>query len=81
MLDPMSRLQLAQTEIDRVFGAGFAQANPGLVAAVMTSAASDYAAAHIADALGHSARLVADALVLDIPATDVIVRQPKLMRP
>ena len=39
--DPVSRLKLAQAEVDRVFGTGFAKANPALVAAVMTSAASD----------------------------------------
>ena len=73
---PVSRLQLAQSEIDRVFGPGFAQANPALVAAVMSSAASDYAATCIADALGRSAHLLADAL-----AADAVIRQPRLMRP
>jgi hypothetical protein len=61
MTDPVSRLQLAQQEIDRVFGAGYAAANPGVVAAVMASASSDFAALAIARALQDiAAALVAD---------------------
>jgi hypothetical protein len=35
MVDPISRLQLAQQEIDKVFGGGHAAAHPELVAAVL----------------------------------------------
>lgn len=51
MPDPISRLQFARNEVDRVFGAGYAAAHPEVVASVMTSAAIDYAAQVIAAAL------------------------------
>ena len=38
MPDPVSRLQVAQAEIDRVLGDGYARANPQVVSAVMISA-------------------------------------------
>jgi hypothetical protein len=44
---PISWLQFAQQEIDRVFGDGYAAANPRLVASVVESATSDWAAATI----------------------------------
>jgi hypothetical protein len=49
--DPVSRLQLAQAEVDRVFGSGYAQDHPEIVAVVVQSAASDYAALAIARAM------------------------------
>jgi hypothetical protein len=49
--DPVSRLELAQREIDKAFGPNFAASHPELVAAVMASAASDWAASVIAAAL------------------------------
>ena len=49
--DPVSRLQFARDEIDRVLGPGYAAAHPEVVIAVMQSAASDYAALAIARAL------------------------------
>jgi hypothetical protein len=42
--DPISRLQFARQEIDRVFGPGYAVRHPEVVCALMQSAASDYAA-------------------------------------
>jgi hypothetical protein len=39
--DPISRLQLAHDEIDRVFGQGYAAANPDVVASVILSASMD----------------------------------------
>jgi hypothetical protein len=39
MNDPMSRLEVVQREIDRVFGDGHAAANSQLVAAVLAAAA------------------------------------------
>ena len=38
MPDPVCRLQVAQAEIDRVLGDGYARANPEVVSAVMISA-------------------------------------------
>jgi hypothetical protein len=51
MSDPISRLEVVQREIDRAFGDGYAAAHPELVAIVMQSAASDYAAPAIARGL------------------------------
>ena len=53
--DPISRLQLAEQEIDRVFGPGYAAAHPELVAAVMAAASSDYAVQLVARAIEHIA--------------------------
>jgi hypothetical protein len=61
MADPISRLQIVQQEIDRVFGAGYAAEKPHLVIAVMNAASSDYAAQLIA----HSLRDIAQALLVD----------------
>jgi hypothetical protein len=44
MPDPVSRLQLAQVEIDKVLGDGYARANPQVVSAVMIAASLDWAA-------------------------------------
>jgi hypothetical protein len=51
MPDPVSRLEVVMREIDRVFGDGYAAAHSDVVAAVVTSAAIDYAAGVIAGAL------------------------------
>jgi hypothetical protein len=51
MNDPMSRLEVCQREIDRVFGANYSTDHPELVAAVLTCATIDQAAAVIAAAL------------------------------
>ena len=51
MPDPVQRLQVAQTEIDKVLGDGYARANPQVVSAVMISASLDWAAMTIAAAL------------------------------
>jgi hypothetical protein len=51
MPDPIARLEFARDEVDRVFGAGFADAHADLVAAVMLSASLDFAAGLIASAL------------------------------
>ena len=56
MSDPISRLQLARQEIDRVFGPGYAVEHPKLVAVVMQSASSDYAAQLVACAIEHVGR-------------------------
>lgn len=51
MPDPISRLQFARDEIDRVLGPGTAQRHPELLAAVMLSASLDWAAMHLAAAV------------------------------
>ena len=61
MSDPISRLQLAREEIDRVFGAGYAAAHPDVLAVTVQTAASDWAAARLAVATER----VAQALLVD----------------
>ena len=51
MSDPVSRLQFAQQEIDKVLGDGYAAKHPEVVSAVMISASLDWAAMTIAAAL------------------------------
>jgi hypothetical protein len=51
MPDPISRLQLVRDEVDKAFGAGFAQTHPELVIATMNAASLDYAALAIARGL------------------------------
>jgi hypothetical protein len=41
MADPVSRLQLAQQEIDRTFGPDYARENPQVLVAVLNAASSD----------------------------------------
>jgi hypothetical protein len=74
MPDPISRLQIVQQEIDRVFGAGYAAENPNLVIAVMNAASSDYAAQLIARSL----RDIAVALLEEEPS--VITQAHELLR-
>jgi hypothetical protein len=49
--DPISRLEFARQEVDRVFGQNYAAEHPDVVAAVMVSASLDWAAMTIAKAL------------------------------
>jgi hypothetical protein len=78
MSDPISRLQLAQQEIDKTFGAGFAREHPEVVCAVMASAASDYAALTLARSL----REIAAALTIEeeeraiVPARELLRARP-----
>jgi hypothetical protein len=51
MSDPISRLEVVQREIDRVFGPGYAAAHPDVVTAMVQSAASDWAATRLAIAI------------------------------
>ena len=51
MSNPISRLEVCQREVDRVFGDGHAHKHPELVAAVLTCCTIDQAAAIIAAAL------------------------------
>jgi hypothetical protein len=51
MSDPISRLEFAQSEVDRVFGTGYASAHPDVVSAVMISASLDWAAERVSAAI------------------------------
>jgi hypothetical protein len=51
MPDPISRLEVCQREVDRVFGSGHAATHPELVASVLLYSTIDQAAAVIAPAL------------------------------
>jgi hypothetical protein len=81
MPEPVSRLEMVRSEVDRLFGSGFAQGNPDLVASVMQSAASDWAAARLASAIEQ----VAVALVAEeqsAPHNGALVRaHQSLVRP
>jgi hypothetical protein len=78
MSDPISRLELAREEIDRVFGSGHAEQHPEVVVAVMQTAASDWAASRLAVAIER----VAAALVEPVeeppimPARELLRAQP-----
>jgi hypothetical protein len=77
---PVSRLQLSRQEIDGVLDDGYAAQHPEVVAAVMQSAASDFAACMVAKALQD----VADALLTteESPANGPgLVRAQALVRP
>jgi hypothetical protein len=76
MPDPVSRLQMAHDEIDKTFGAGFAQQHPELVAAVLAAASSDWAALAVARALQN----IADALLVE-EETQRILPPHELLRP
>jgi hypothetical protein len=79
MPDPISRLELAQRELDRVFGPDYARQHPELVASVVQSAASDWAAAHLASALRDVARALLDDVPTELPVN--VVRSHGLVRP
>ena len=77
MSDPISRLEVCRREIDRVFGDGHAAAHPELVAAIMQSAASDWAATRIAVAIER----VAEALLIEEETQQRILPAHELLRP
>jgi type IV pilus biogenesis protein CpaD/CtpE len=68
MSDPISRLEVVQREIDRVFGDGYAAAHPDVVTAVVQSAASDWAATRLAVAIER----VAEALLIEEEAQRIL---------
>jgi hypothetical protein len=78
--NPISRLQLACAEIDKALGPGFAQQHPELVAVVVSTAASDWAASRLAVAIERVAEAL---LVEEEPAQNGsgIVRPHALVRP
>lgn len=79
---PISRLQFARDEIDRVFGSGYAASHPDVVAAVMQSAAIDFAAFTLARAVSEvAAALLAEDAPEQIERPIGIVRAQGLVRP
>jgi hypothetical protein len=60
MPDPISRLQMAHDEIDKTFGAGYAQQHPELVIAVMNAASSDWFAMRLSAAIEFVGRALAE---------------------
>jgi type IV pilus biogenesis protein CpaD/CtpE len=76
MADPISRLELAQREIDRVFGVGYAAAHPDVLVVTVQTAASDWAAARLAVAIER----VAAALLVEDESAHSIVRAHELQR-
>jgi hypothetical protein len=75
MPDPVSRLQLAQQEIDRTFGPDFARENPQVLVAVLNAASSDWAASRLAVAIER----VAEALLVEEEAQRIVSAR-ELMR-
>ena len=75
MPDPITRLEFARDEIDRVLGAGYAAAHPEIVSAVMLTAATDFAALTIAGAIER----VAAALLVPEEDGAGIVRASELL--
>jgi hypothetical protein len=67
--DPISRLEVVRSEIDRVFGAGYAAAHPHVLAVTVQTAATDWAAARLAAAIER----VAQALLVDDESAHTIV--------
>jgi 2-hydroxychromene-2-carboxylate isomerase len=59
--DPISRLQFARQELDRVFGDGYAAAHPDVVIAIVQSAAADFAALALARAIEQVAAALLEA--------------------
>ena len=78
MPDPISRLEVCQREIDRVFGDGHAAAHPELVCAVMQSASIDQAAVRLSAALEFIGRAL---VVEEEEAQQHIVPAHELLRP
>jgi hypothetical protein len=78
MPDPFS-LQMARDEINKTFGAGFAEQHPEVIVVVVQSAASDWAAARLATAIER----VAEALLVEEEEeeTQRIVPARELLRP
>jgi hypothetical protein len=79
--DPISRLQFARDEIDRVFGDGYAATHPDVVSAVMLTAATDFAALTLARAISEVAAAL---LVEDEPVENrngLVRAHGRLLRP
>ena len=81
MPDPISRLQLAQAEIDKTFGSNYAREHPELVAVVVQSAASDYMAVAITRGLQDVAAALLAEDEQPPPNGPGLVRAQGLVRP
>ena len=77
MTDRISRLEVRRSEIDRVFGDGYATAHPDVVTAVVQSAASDWAATRLAIAIER----VAAALLVEKETQQHLVLERELLHP
>jgi hypothetical protein len=77
MTDPLSRVEVVQREIDRVFDPGYAAAHPDVVSAVVQSDASDWAATRLAIAIER----VAAALLVEKETQQHLVLARELLRP
>jgi hypothetical protein len=76
MPDPLSRLQMARDEINKIFGPNVAEQHFELVVAVMNAASSDWAAITVARALQN----IADALLIEEAETQRILPAHELLR-
>jgi hypothetical protein len=75
-VDPISRLEVCQREIDRCFGDRHAARHPELVIAVVNAASSDYAAQLVTRALQDIA-----AALLEPEEAQHVVPAHELLRP
>jgi hypothetical protein len=73
-MDPVSRLQLARDEINKLFGVGFAEQHPEVVVVVVQS--SDWAATRLAVAIER----VAEALLVEEETQQRIVPAHRQIR-
>jgi hypothetical protein len=60
MPDPIASLEFCRQEVDRVFGAGHAAANPELVSTIMLTAALDFAAIRLSAAIEQVALMLSE---------------------
>jgi hypothetical protein len=79
MPDPIARLEFYRQEVDRVFGAGHAAANPELVSTIMLTAALDFAAIRLSAAIEQVALVLSEPETM--PDNTPIVRAPSLLHP
>jgi hypothetical protein len=75
MPDPISRVELAKSELDRTFGPDYARENPQVLVAVLNAASSDWAASRLAVAIER----VAEALLVEEEAQRIVSAR-ELMR-
>jgi hypothetical protein len=79
MPDPIARLEFCRQEVDRVFGAGHAAANPELVSTIMLTAALDFAAIRLSAAIEQVALVLSEPETM--PDNTPIVRASSLLHP
>jgi hypothetical protein len=79
MPDPIARLEFCRQEVDRIFGAGHAAANPELVSTMMLTAALDFAAIRLSAAIEQVALVLSEPE--SMPDNTSIVRASSLLHP